>query len=244
MTTFEDTGPSKEILYSQLPLLTPDVLPDGIKIIGKPKGSYSFAPFMTQEDEVFYKAIAGALKEPDWAAVLEDTESGNGFLRHPKVSLTTLDQVGSKTARQLIELAHGINSRNIFGDEGSNIVVRAFEIMAKQYPNLAFLRGHNFDPNEGIWGYDYSWGDLPDALGFAMRQEYPVVAMLPFKVLVQGYKDHELGISTEGDYWSRNSLEVHMAPPVKRNLLQVFKVPVAPRDIGLLNTAFEQKVIK
>lgn len=227
----------KEIGYQGIPELTPaDILPGcGIK------GS----AFHTQKYFIDY--LVKALQNPDWVLAEPGSDEYNYRVEHdlprPRGFIGADVRKRMNEGGDLTELAEEMNLKG-----SPDIVVRALELMAQDYPNLTFFRGTSYSESDLYTGGDFAPANLPNALSFAEshyngKRENPVIAMMKFSDFVNAYtRDGVSVFSTEIPWW-RGSLEIMPKREAKEKIVTL-KRPPKPENMQAVLDAYRQQTIK
>ena len=169
-------------------------------------------------------------------------------------SLDTVLRLQSMPNEALAEIAEKIRTNDSVFPSPMVIldaIMRAFELMTEDYPNLMLFRGTSFDPHTKYGGIDFAPANLQTAMEYAEHmydgvRPNPVIVMLPLKDFVRAYLQDTATVGTEGD-WDRNSLEVGFKGGLQNRTypqsLKIFRLPQTHEEKKALLERFSQVAI-
>lgn len=210
--------------------------------------------------EYYLASIVRAIRDPRWIgmAIGSDEYNQAKFRGLPiprfmeKEGVELLKQLATKTDKQLLEIAARMDRLEYYIEgqmQLNDLMVRAYQIMSEDYPDLNFFRGAEYDSKFGFRGLDFAVGNYPKSFIKSLNSVFdnprirPVLAMISIKDVVNEYSLGNLGFLSEGNWW-RNSIELHfLKKESRRNVL----VREMPRDSAKQNEilkAYERNLIR
>lgn len=214
----------KQEFYQALPELSLENIPDHMGVsMEDHRGSEKIIKLLRE-------AIVEAIRDPDW--LLSDQMRRNWRSEDQNYSKTGPQNLDSFMQEEIVRLAqesdeelYDLAAKIIevgssgFASGESDILMRAYELIAQKYPNFAFVRGSEFKPPDTFGGIDFS-PHIPDIAfrhylrSYFGERKMPVLTIVSYKEVVDNYKRGRLSIGTEGS-WMRHSLEIHRAKPIR-----------------------------
>jgi len=212
--------------------------------------------------EMLDRYIVKALQDPEWLIIPKYSDEhqrleDENLPRAQYVDFYTVEAIKEmqflpeETQKQIAEKVRTNTQKFPSGMASIDVIMRAYELLAKDYPNTTLFRGASFDPIFGYTGIDFAPADLPTAIYFAKHtttktRPYPVIVILPLKDFVTSYLHGEARVGCEGD-WDRGSIEVSFIQGrfdrKYPQSLQILRLPTSEEDIEVVLKHFKQSAI-